>query len=260
MDTLISIKILTKQTGLTVRTLRYYDSIGLLKPSGSTPGGHRLYSKSDLLRLRQILALKRMGFQLYKIKEILAQCRSSWQDCLNEQLQAIHEQRNRLDNMEAVVKALLYSIQVEGEVNWSIILEMLQMEQQDQNYQQYRHFLEEYFEPHEREIVKKIPNMHKEDIHIWIEVERRLRSVMHKDAADPQVQEAIAHFEDVARSMISNDDIFLEKLWRIRISPELSRRMHLYPLDPKLAQFMDQAFAIYDERHNDENASGLEGK
>ncbi len=57
----ISIQELTRETGVTVRTLRYYDQIDLLKPSGKTEGGHRLYSENDVIRLQQILFLKRNG-------------------------------------------------------------------------------------------------------------------------------------------------------------------------------------------------------
>ena len=49
---------LAKQTGLTVRTLRFYDQIGLFSPSGKTESGHRLYDESDLSRLRRLYRLK----------------------------------------------------------------------------------------------------------------------------------------------------------------------------------------------------------
>jgi DNA-binding transcriptional MerR regulator len=51
-------------TGVTVRTLRHYDSLGLLVPSERTSGGYRLYADADLQRLYRILALRRMGLAL----------------------------------------------------------------------------------------------------------------------------------------------------------------------------------------------------
>ena len=60
-----------KLSGVTVRTLQYYDRIELLKPSNTTEGGHRLYRRHDLLRLQQILTLKWMGFKLDQIKDLL---------------------------------------------------------------------------------------------------------------------------------------------------------------------------------------------
>ena len=58
-------------TGVTVRTLHHYDRLGLLKPSGRTPAGYRLYGERDFARLQQIVILKFIGFPLNQIKEIL---------------------------------------------------------------------------------------------------------------------------------------------------------------------------------------------
>lgn len=58
---------------VTVRTLRYYDKINLLKPSDYTEGGHRLYVKDDLHILQQIQVLKHFGFSLGEIQHILLQ-------------------------------------------------------------------------------------------------------------------------------------------------------------------------------------------
>ncbi|GIO70187.1 MerR family transcriptional regulator [Paenibacillus cookii] len=63
---------LANLTGLTIRTLRYYDQIGLYSPSGYSDAGYRLYNESDLSRLQQILALKDLGLSLDEIKSILA--------------------------------------------------------------------------------------------------------------------------------------------------------------------------------------------
>ncbi len=58
-------------TGLTIRTIRYYDQIGLFSPSEYTESGHRLYTKKDLSKLQQILALKQIGIPLDDIKNVI---------------------------------------------------------------------------------------------------------------------------------------------------------------------------------------------
>src|ERR687886_1734943 len=58
-------------TGVTVRTLRHYDELGLLVPSERTEAGYRLYDDADLQRLYRILALRRMGFGLDAIAAVL---------------------------------------------------------------------------------------------------------------------------------------------------------------------------------------------
>jgi DNA-binding transcriptional MerR regulator len=61
-----------QRTGLTQRTLRYYESLGLLAPASRMEGGFRLYSDLDLQRLDQIVELKRLlGFSLAEIRQIM---------------------------------------------------------------------------------------------------------------------------------------------------------------------------------------------
>lgn len=58
-------------TGISTRTLQYYDEIDLLKPSELTPSGYRLYNDEALEKLQQILFYKELNFKLNEIKEIL---------------------------------------------------------------------------------------------------------------------------------------------------------------------------------------------
>jgi DNA-binding transcriptional MerR regulator len=62
---------LAGRTGLSVRTLHYYDEIGLLSPSQRTDVGHRLYTAGDVVRLQQIKALQHLGFTLREVRECL---------------------------------------------------------------------------------------------------------------------------------------------------------------------------------------------
>jgi len=62
---------LARATGLTVRALHHYDSIGLLSPSLRTAAGHRLYTAGDVARLYRISLLRRLGFPLRQITSVL---------------------------------------------------------------------------------------------------------------------------------------------------------------------------------------------
>lgn len=59
--------------GVTVRTLHHYDAIGLVSPSGRSPGGYRRYEERDLDRLRDVLAYRELGFPLERIAAVLDQ-------------------------------------------------------------------------------------------------------------------------------------------------------------------------------------------
>ena len=61
-----------RDTGLTVRALHHYDEAGLVRPSGRTQAGHRLYARRDVVRLEQVAALRRAGLGLEEIAHALA--------------------------------------------------------------------------------------------------------------------------------------------------------------------------------------------
>lgn len=63
---------LADRTGLSNRTIRHYDEVGLLHPSGRTEGGFRLYTDTDLTRLLIIRRMKPLGFTLEQMAELLA--------------------------------------------------------------------------------------------------------------------------------------------------------------------------------------------
>lgn len=62
---------LSKLTGVSVRTLHYYEKQGLLQPDRNTGNQYRSYSEDDILRLQKIAVLKQMHFKLSEIKVIL---------------------------------------------------------------------------------------------------------------------------------------------------------------------------------------------
>lgn len=71
MTDLVKIGDLAKRTGLSVRTLHYYDEIGLLSPSHRNSSGNRLYSDQDIIQLQKILSLRQLGFSLDEIRDCL---------------------------------------------------------------------------------------------------------------------------------------------------------------------------------------------
>jgi MerR family transcriptional regulator, repressor of the yfmOP operon len=69
---LYTIEQVATRTELTKRTLRYYEEVGLLPPTGRTEGNYRLYSEEDIQRLERIKKLRDLlGFSLADIREIL---------------------------------------------------------------------------------------------------------------------------------------------------------------------------------------------
>ena len=91
------------KTGVTVRTLHHYDRLGLLKPSGRTEAGHRLYGARDFARLQQIVTLKFIGLPLKQIKELLNRGDLDLKSTLRLQRRLLLEKRQQL---EAAIQAI----------------------------------------------------------------------------------------------------------------------------------------------------------
>ncbi|WP_189056132.1 MerR family transcriptional regulator [Longimycelium tulufanense] len=60
-----------ERTGLSLRTIRYYEEVGLVTPSARSQGGFRLYTEPDVARLNLIKRMKPLGFQLEEMRELL---------------------------------------------------------------------------------------------------------------------------------------------------------------------------------------------
>ncbi|CAH1852149.1 MerR family transcriptional regulator [Convivina praedatoris] len=98
-----SISQLAQLTGVTTRTLRYYDKINLLKPEKIDQNGYRRYAKPQLNTLQQILYFKSLDFNLQKIKSIL-------QDPTYNVVRALEIQRRLLNQVIEEKQHLLHSI------------------------------------------------------------------------------------------------------------------------------------------------------
>lgn len=126
------IELVAARTGLTKRTLRYYEEIGLLAPPTRTEGGYRLYSEEDIAQLERIKRLRDLlGFSLAEIREIAqaeeqrAQVRAAWPTehdprtrlawldksdmLLRRQLELVEEKIRGLEDMRASVRRRLES-------------------------------------------------------------------------------------------------------------------------------------------------------
>ncbi|WP_442602423.1 MerR family transcriptional regulator [Paenibacillus sp. KN14-4R] len=131
MKTYSKIGDLANLTGLTVRTLRFYDQIGLFSPSGQTESGHRLYSESDLSRLHQILSLKELGLSLEQVKSVLTGGQISPLEIVGLQINRIKEQiklqQKLLEQLGHVSKLMQGKAQLTVE-DFTSLLQAMKME------------------------------------------------------------------------------------------------------------------------------------
>lgn len=88
---------LSKLAGVSTRTIRYYDEIGILKPSRINSSGYRIYGQKEIDLLQQILFYRELGVSLSKIKEIIYDPSFDIDMALTEHRKALVERRKQLD-------------------------------------------------------------------------------------------------------------------------------------------------------------------
>lgn len=89
----------SKLTGVSVRTLQYYDKIGLLKPTGYTESGYRLYDDTALERLQQILLFRELEFPLKEIKDIISAPDFNRTKALEQQITLLTMKKEHLEQL-----------------------------------------------------------------------------------------------------------------------------------------------------------------
>ncbi len=103
---------LAKRIGVTVRTLHHYDAIDLVKPSGRSEAGYRLYDRHDVARLYRIQALRGLGLSLAQTAELLSSPSGELRAVVGQQMRAIEQElaqaaalRERLAKLDAQLAA-----------------------------------------------------------------------------------------------------------------------------------------------------------
>lgn len=125
---------LAKQTGLSVRTLHYYDQIGLLVPSRNKGNGHRLYTGTDIVKLQQIVALKHLGFALEEIKEFLQSADYSPGRVIEMHINQLREHIKSQQNLCRRLEKIAASLQSQKEVAAEQFIEIIEAVKSSEKY------------------------------------------------------------------------------------------------------------------------------
>jgi DNA-binding transcriptional MerR regulator len=239
-----------KRAGVTVRTHRYYDRMGLLKPHGHTASGQRLYGPAEMVRLQQMLTLKYIGFSLAEIGSILNAPDFNLRAALIAQRATIE---NKERQMEAVIRAIdLVITTVEGEKpDWEKfagIIREVQMENMQEFYKKY------YTEEQLKAIAERGKNFTAGD-HVkvsaeWDDIYKTTKKFADKNA-DPAGKEAraLAKRAQVMIDAFTGGDKGIEsvlnKFYADRQNWPTQMQNFVPKLDDKTQQFYDAMMKEY---------------
>jgi MerR family transcriptional regulator, thiopeptide resistance regulator len=127
----ITVKELASLAGISVRTLHYYDEIGLLKPASIRPNGYREYGDADVLRLQQILFYRELGLPLEEIKAIVTDPDFDVMRALQKHRHALDQRVGRLRRLIQTVDSTLLHLKGEKEMSKKQLFEAFSEEEQE---------------------------------------------------------------------------------------------------------------------------------
>ncbi|GAB2536734.1 MerR family transcriptional regulator [Gracilibacillus alcaliphilus] len=114
-------------TGVSVRTLHYYEEKGLMQPNRNQTTGHRTYKKDDAIRLHQIMTMKFLGFQLGEIKKYIQsdQLDLRFKDTLRMQEAKLKEDKERIEMALETIERTVHLIDQEQEIDSQLLFSLL---------------------------------------------------------------------------------------------------------------------------------------
>ena len=209
---------LAERTGLSVRTLHYYDEIGLLSPSRRTGAGHRLYSAKDVVRLQQIRSLRALGFGLEEIRECLNDPSFSVQRVIELHVSGLKEQihlrQKFLKRLEAVAARLRSVGEVSAEELVQTAMEVIEMSERLEKY---------YTQEQLEEIEQRRHELGEEGIHAaeeeWTKLIEEVRAEMEAgtDPASERVQRLASRWMELVRGFTGGNpgiERSLSNMWQ----------------------------------------------
>lgn len=241
--------------GVTVRTLQYYDRIGLLKPTATTEAGYRLYSHTDLLQLQQIVALKYLGFSLDEVSRLRQDSTYDLPKVLEMQKHAINEQITQLQRVATALDHTLDILNTSeiGETDLSLVCQLLQGTLEAEKWR----WIEQYYTPEQRQqLADKHQEVSPQQLIAWQQEWQELITAFQHcydrgaTPDDAEVQQLTARADILIELFTQGDSGIRQSLRNAYRDLEQMPPEHPRPYPVELQCFIGKAQEIYQERNN----------
>ncbi|TDL30931.1 MerR family transcriptional regulator [Jeotgalibacillus sp. S-D1] len=237
--TLLSTGEAARQLQVSVRTLRYYDQIGLAEPSRKDDYGKRFYSEEDMVQLEKILLLKSLSLSLEDSRKVLLE--NSTHSILTAHKSALEQQFKEIDHSISQTNSLLHTLKIENTIDWKMLLKLVVKKADKQNWQH-------YFNQEENLILAdRLPKLESANITTkkWMNLLKRIELCIQAKES-PKSETAQLIIEDIellSMETFNGDEQLMEKFWEVRKSPEASEELGLYPINEKIIHFLNEAMS-----------------
>ena len=247
-----AVKELAKLSGVTVRTLHFYDEVGLLKPARYGTNGYRFYEEKQLLALQQILFFRELGFELKQIQRLLGRSDFDQAAALKSHRKVLQKSLGRTEELIRTIDKTLAHMRGKKKMKHAELFRGFDEKKQAEYEQQ---LIERYGEGMRKGIAqsrRRVKDWTKSDWqrsgNEWNEICAGLVQAMgHKlTVQSNEVQELIRrHYEWLKNFWTPNRESYAGH-GRFLLETDLRKAYDKH--DPKLAEFMAEAMNVFAEQ------------
>ena len=229
---------LAKATGLTVRALHHYDELGLVRPSGRTRSGYRLYDAGDLARLQRVVSLRQLGFTLDAIRDCLDQPGFSAVRIVEMHLERARRQLAEADELVRRLESLSAHLRTRGDASTEVLVQTIEAIT----------MYEKYYTPEQLEALRDRaeqvgPERIREVEQEWPRLIAELRVELDRgtDPTDPRVLDLARRWSALVAEFTGGDPGIARSVSNLyQGKPEIRQRTGL---DPALFEYIGRAQA-----------------
>lgn len=246
-----TVKNFAKLTGVTERTLRYYDRKGLLTPSSYTKEGHRLYCYEDLYKMQKILTLKYLGFSLAEIFNYINEnAKTSTQELLHKQKQLLIKKRDEMDHVIYTISRVEVSLQNE-EIDSNLLLAIIHS---IQNEEQQKNWLSQHvsIEVVEQAFMEHLAVEERQAIEQETLNSLKKLQILYEQGYAPskaEVQEIIAQLVECRNSVMSPQ--YIEEIEKMEIDEDFF--IHFTFMTKEIQEYIEEAVVIFHELNREQS-------
>ena len=240
----IRVGVIARRTGISVRTLHYYEELGLLVPSGRSVAGYRLYSAADLLRLQQIRSLQQLGFSLAEVQSCLEDPAFLPREVVALHLQRVGDRIAGLQQLQARLVQLETWLQRDNDVSAEEFLRLLEEMKAME-----KHATPELLAAFKARREQMGEDRLREAGTEWMAVVKELRAAMDEgtDPAAQEVQQLVQRFVALGTELVGDHPAI--QTWGMTMleqEPEQLRQQR--GLDKALTEYIGRAKASLPEK------------
>ncbi|WP_456278760.1 MerR family transcriptional regulator [Bacillus sp. AK128] len=204
-NTSFSIGEFAEKTGISIRTLHYYDEMGLLRPEKHPTSGHRIYNHQDLITLQKIISLKFLGYSLEKITHLIHEQSFTVDltDTLSQHLQALEKEKEQIEQSMKTIKRVIKLLEDEGEVDSTILSSLIRGMHTE-------HIQHEWMDRHDLSYVTEELSKRSDEEKIaldktFIQFSKEVKQLVGTSVEDPKVQEVVRAYIETSFAFLGEE-------------------------------------------------------